>query len=358
MFGLPAVASARIGKRLTGLFSYEPWVHNPDAVAEHHAMRIAAKKLRYTLEVYAPLYRRQLKKPIARVKKIQDLLGDIHDCDVWIDHITLLIMKERNRPHTLHDLRHGRGYAIAPLRRLLINRERRRHRLYRQFVRYWEALERSGVWDELRATIMSGQKTAFCVRQAPTAFSEQEAVRHLSLEAPELAEHSRTVTTLALRLFDQLYDLHQLGDRDRILLEYAALLHDIGWKYGEKGHQKGSARMILANPDLPLGTRDRGILALVAESHGTNARLETSGLYYLFLPDDRQRIRALAAILRIADGLDYLHQQTVSDIRCTTGPEEVTCEIVASGDATIEKRRALAKGNLFIERFGRRLVMP
>jgi CHAD domain-containing protein len=357
MYGLPAVAAARIGRRLLGLFSYEPWVHNPDAVTEHHAMRISAKKLRYTMEVYAPLYRRQLKKPIARVKKLQDLLGDIHDCDVWIDHITLLIMKERNRSHALHDFRHGRPYAIAPLRRLLINREKRRQRLYRQFVRFWESLQRSGIWNELRATVITGQRKAFYVKAASAGLPEQEAIQRLAMGAPALQEHCQLVTVLALRLFDQLRDLHRMGDRDRALVEYAALLHDIGWKYGDKGHQKRSARMILADEGLPLGTRERGILGLVAGFHGTNVRFAADGLYYLLSRDDQQRVRTLAAILRIADGLDYLHQQTVTDIRCTINPHEVTCDIVASGDATIEKRRALVKGDLFTEVFGREPVI-
>jgi CHAD domain-containing protein len=358
MYGLPAVASARIGNRLLGLFSYEPWVHNPDAIAEHHAMRIAAKKLRYTMELYAPLYRRELKKPIARVKKVQDLLGDIHDCDVWIDDITLLIMKERNRPHALHDLRHGRAYAIAPLRRLLINRERRRQRLYRQFVRFWESLQRSGLWNELRATVISGQKNAYGVRPVSSGATEREGIQRLAGEAPAQQEHSRAVAALALGLFDQLPDLHRLGDRDRTLLDYAALLHDIGWTSGEKGHQKRSARMILADEDLPLGTRERGIVGLVAGSHGTNVRLAGNGLYQLLSREDQHRVLALAAILRVADGLDYLHQQTVTGLHCTAGTDEIVCTITASGDAMIEKRRALAKSDLFTEIFGRKLVIP
>ena len=48
------------------MLSYEPWVPYPDAVAEHHATRIAAKKLRYTMEIYGPVYRRNLKKPLIR----------------------------------------------------------------------------------------------------------------------------------------------------------------------------------------------------------------------------------------------------------------------------------------------------
>ncbi len=120
----------------TGLDRFEPFVHNPDAVFEHHALRIAAKKLRYTLETYAPLYRRGFKKPIARIKKVQDLLGDIHDCDVWIEQMTRAIIKQHTRRHPVGTLPGAAISAVAPLRRLLVNRERRRARLYRQFVRY------------------------------------------------------------------------------------------------------------------------------------------------------------------------------------------------------------------------------
>ncbi len=94
-------------------------MHNPDAVYEHHALRIAAKKLRYTLETYAPLYRRGFTKPIARIKKVQDLLGDIHDCDVWIEQMTMAIIKQHTRRHPVGTLPGAAISAVAPLRRLL-----------------------------------------------------------------------------------------------------------------------------------------------------------------------------------------------------------------------------------------------
>ena len=98
-FGIPPVAALRISRRLKALLSYERWVHNIDAVAEHHAMRIAAKRLRYTIEIYAPLYRLGLKKYLSRVKKIQEILGDMHDCDVWIDTVMVMLLKERSTYH-------------------------------------------------------------------------------------------------------------------------------------------------------------------------------------------------------------------------------------------------------------------
>ncbi len=97
--GVLPVAAGRVGRRLQAIHQYEPFVHNPDAVFEHHALRIAAKKLRYTLEAYAPLYRRSLARPIARIKRLQDLLGDIHDCDVWIEQMSLAIVRQRSRRH-------------------------------------------------------------------------------------------------------------------------------------------------------------------------------------------------------------------------------------------------------------------
>ena len=354
-FGILPVAADRIGTRLAGLDRFEPFVHNPDAVFEHHAMRIAAKKLRYTLEIYAPLYRRGFEKPIARVKSLQDLLGDIHDCDVWIEQMTLAIIKQRAR-------RHPKGGAevssVAPLRALLINRERRRARLYRQFVRYWDTLVRTGFRDELRSAVIEGQKTAFCHCTSLSANEEREAFVRLAGTVPGHVTHEITVAVLALRLFDELSPLHGLRPRDRVLLEYTATVHDIGWIAGQAGHQKRSAELILASGDLPVPVREQGIIALVAGLHGGNARCRPTGFWLLLSPADRKCVRSLAALLRVADGLDYLHAGNVSDLHCTIRETEVQCELICTSDAATEKARALKKSDLFADVFKKTLVIP
>src|SRR5208337_1689733 len=208
---------------------------------EHHATRIAAKKLRYTLETYAPLYRRELKKPFARIKRLQDLLGDIHDCDVWIEQMTLAIIKQRARRHPRGAPADAAVSAVAPLRRLLVNRERRRARLYRQFVRYWDSLVRAGFRDALRVAALECQKMAFGHRSSRETKGEREAFLRLAATAPDHVTHSVNVAALSLRLFDELAPLHGLGRRDRDLLSSAAIVHDIGWIAGQAGHQKKSA---------------------------------------------------------------------------------------------------------------------
>ena len=87
---LYARANEAIRLRLEEFLAYEPHVAYPERVAELHQMRIAAKHLRYTLEVFQPLYDRGLRKPIKIVKEIQELLGEVHDCDVWIGYVPLV----------------------------------------------------------------------------------------------------------------------------------------------------------------------------------------------------------------------------------------------------------------------------
>ena len=84
-----------IGK-ITELTWFEPYLLDPSAHTKHHEMRIAAKRLRYTLETFSGLFSDKLKSEITVVKKIQEILGDIHDCDVWVDYLPVFLEEEKN----------------------------------------------------------------------------------------------------------------------------------------------------------------------------------------------------------------------------------------------------------------------
>lgn len=83
--------------RLETLLSYEAIVDQPDKAAELHEMRIAAKWLRYTMETFAPLYADHLKEYLQVARTTQDLLGEIHDCDVWQLSLPRFLEEERLR---------------------------------------------------------------------------------------------------------------------------------------------------------------------------------------------------------------------------------------------------------------------
>jgi CHAD domain-containing protein len=357
VYGIPPVAALRIGKRLSTLLSYEPWVLHPDAVAEHHATRIAAKKLRYTMEIYGSIYRNNLEKPLARVKKIQEILGDIHDCDVWIDQITTLLLRERTLLRSEKGTKRPDTTTLSSLNLLLHDREAERKRRYRQFVRYWQALARVHLWNELRTFLDTGRKTGF---RPKTTYQNNEAAAAVDTLAgvhPDTQSHSRHVTVLALMLFDTLQPLHGLGPHDRFLLRCAGELHDIGWKYGQAGHNCHGAEMVFIAETLPFDLEERGILALIVLLHRGKGRLSSSPYPGFISPDYRSKAYILAAILRIADGLDYPHTGSVHTVHCISSADEVTCTVTGTGDISVEKERAQGKSDLFMQVFEKRLVI-
>jgi len=356
-YGIPPVSAARISNRLSILMQYERHVYDPDAVAEHHAMRIAAKKLRYTMEVYAPLYRRNLKKSLARVKRLQEILGDLHDCDVWIDTVMAMLLTERSSPGNDPASPGMEGRRVTSYRHFLSDREKERKRIYRRLVRYWESVGSAYIWDELRVTLTGGIKKRYGLPEIPHPDAVRSSVSVLSSLFPEGIPHSHTVTTLALQIFDDLAALHQMQARERFLLECACSLHDIGWKYGQKGHGNRSMDMIVSDDTLPVGITDRGMIGLISAAHRGNVRFDSYGFFSLLSPEQRKHVLMLASLIRIADGLDYLHFGSVTSVLCSAGTDRVVIETSVQRDASAEIERALQKGDLFTEVFERTLVI-
>ena len=356
--GISPVAALRIGKRLSVLLSYDPWVLHPEAVAEHHATRIAAKKLRYTMEIYGPVYRNNLAKPLARVKKMQEILGDIHDCDVWIDQIITLLLRERTLLRSGKSTKRPDTTTLSSLQVLLRDREAERKRRYRQFVRYWQALARVHLWDELKTSLDTGRKIRYCPLASYRDEEAQSMVNALAGEYPDIQSHSRHVTDLALKLFDALQPLHNLGIHDRFLLGCAGELHDIGWKFGQQGHNRRGAEMLFSDETLPFDLGERGILALIVSLHRGKVRPATCPYLEFISPEHRKSALMLAAILRIADGLDYPHTGSVHDICCILSADGVLCTVTDSTeDIIVEKERAQDKTDLFLQVFEKALVI-
>jgi hypothetical protein len=154
--------------RLDELVSFTPRVLDPDEVEALHDMRIAAKRLRYILELFAPRLGPEAARAAKSAKKLQDLLGEIHDCDVNVplveQHVVRLRLEDaaavrdvagarardldpakvRAAPHRLH----YRG-----LEALDTYLRARRQVLYARFLRDWARLEEEGFEAGLRAAM-------------------------------------------------------------------------------------------------------------------------------------------------------------------------------------------------------------
>ena len=184
-----------------------------------------------------------------------------------------------------------------------------------------------------------------------------EEVRKTARSVSHNEGHSNQVTRLAMRLFDELGELHGLGAEERFWLQCAGILHDIGWIEGQKGHHKTSLRIILAEPHLPFDERERDIVGSIARYHRRKLPNKGHRHFAALRRDERQKVKVLSAILRVADGLDFTQQSLVKDITSEISPEQVIVNCAVSGEAETEKKRAMEKGDLFERVFNRDLTI-
>ncbi len=146
-------ASEAIRLRLEEFLAFEPHINHPERVAELHQMRIAAKHLRYTLEVFEPLYDRALRKPIKVVKEIQELLGQVHDCDVWIGFVPQFVTEERARTLDYFGEAVPAQAFLPGLQALEEDRRRQRLMTYFMFRRFWKLTQDLNLWDRIREAV-------------------------------------------------------------------------------------------------------------------------------------------------------------------------------------------------------------
>ena len=173
------------------------------------------------------------------------------------------------------------------------------------------------------------------------------------------AAHSHHVVRLATRIFDDTKDLHQLTGQDRKLLQYASILHDIGYHIAHNNHHRHGLYLI-KNSEMPGFTGEEiAMMATMVRYHrgsmprkSSDARSRHEHEEYYSL-DRRQRVNMLrlASILQIADGLDRSHQQLISDVRCNVVNGVVTFLATGTGECELEMWSAERKATWFSDIF-------
>lgn len=171
-----ARAEEHIVSKLEKFMPCRSSLEDPQDQERHHAMRIAAKRLRYTMEICKPAYDGRLDEFITAAKETQSFLGTIHDCDVWVVYLERQLERERER------IVEAFGHA-GPLARLQVGidylrqqRHRQREEVFRKLARYWQDLERRELWDRLVDTLQSHRARA--AKPEPPANVSDRAVEH------------------------------------------------------------------------------------------------------------------------------------------------------------------------------------
>ena len=182
--------------------------------------------------------------------------------------------------------------------------------------------------------------------ELPGALPDSPALR-------EILAHGQRVATYADILFRELAPLHGLAPEWRKRLRMAACLHDLGWMEGRKGHHKTSMRIIDEDSSLPIADEDRPWVALLARYHRKAVPSRKHPRFALLKRPEQEAVRKAAALLRLADALDYTHRGVVLNCTVETGRRKVFLRAACSGDCAEEIARCKEKGDLFARLFGK-----
>ena len=167
-------------------------------------------------------------------------------------------------------------------------------------------------------------------------------------------KHCRKIIELALPIFNSLKEKFNLPGEDLDLLEAAIFLHDIGHSISHSQHHRHSYYLIKNSELLGFNNEEIDIIANIARYHRKSHPKAKHIEYNKLSPGNKEKVRMLAGILRIADGLDRGHNSVVESIDISIGEKTFHIKVKPCGgkDPILEVWGANMRKELFEEAFG------
>lgn len=204
---------------------------------------------------------------------------------------------------------------------------------------------RDGLLYDLARTV-SGKKSESDSTQVLNSARAVAEKYHVDLR------HADHVCKLAGRLYDELKKQKWLTIEYKILLQAAAILHEVGIFISSRAHHKHSYYIIVNAEVFGFDPRELTIVAHISRYH-RRSRPKSSHVEYARLSrEEKIIINKLAAILRVADALDANRTQVIQDFTCRIENDEWIITPSGGGDLTLERRALAMKGDLFEEIYG------
>jgi exopolyphosphatase/guanosine-5'-triphosphate,3'-diphosphate pyrophosphatase len=167
--------------------------------------------------------------------------------------------------------------------------------------------------------------------------------------------HAQHVAKLALHLYDDLRPYHKLPDEARELLQFAALLHDVGSVIGYDGHGRHSSYIISHANLRGVSAEEHRLMALIAQYHGKARPKKRDRVFRSLTREERNTVRWLSAILSIAEGLDRSHYQLVRSVQAGRMRSEIVLKLDTRKDAQLEIWAARSRTGRLERLLGRRV---
>jgi CHAD domain-containing protein len=175
-----------VSSRLDVFLDLQAHLETPENAKKLHALRIAGKNLRYTLEIFAPLYQDALTPTIDIMKQIQDSLGEIHDDDVWINWLPKFIKKEKERIEDYFGNTGPLKRLMPGLEHLMENRQIDRDEKITSFLITWQEIHKNDSWTSLKKIISA----PFDVMNAMDKITEEDNAAEKTETSEEKTEET------------------------------------------------------------------------------------------------------------------------------------------------------------------------
>ena len=189
------------------------------------------------------------------------------------------------------------------------------------------------------------------VAQLPQAGNRMEWARRLARKGRSNERHCEQVAALALQIFDGIKERFRLPAESRDVLQAAALLHDIGYLISHSKHHKHAYHLIM-HGDLPgFSPQEVEQIANVARYHRRAFPKRSHENLARLSSDERKLIARLSGILRIADGLDRTHAQSVTGVKVRVLRGTLRLSLQAKSSPDVESTDAERKSTLFRKAF-------
>lgn len=267
------------------------------------------------------------------------LLSELQKLIELLEHMSL-----EQRVHRL-GLRADRADVILPAALVLqmIGREAHVRRLVIPHV---------GVKDGVLIEMAEGRKKA---NRAQRRLQVLESARRLCRKYGCDRPHASRTARLSAQLFDQSRDLHGLGAEERLLLETAALLHDIGRFIDANDHQRHGFYILGATPLIGLTEAQRSVVASLVRYHSQAEHPAKQRSLKRLPRNERELVVQLAALLRLADAMDATHAGRVHAVELARKKKGWQLKLRGRGDLLIERWEVEKRRALFAQTFGVKL---
>ena len=169
--------------------------------------------------------------------------------------------------------------------------------------------------------------------------------------------HHRHVADICLVFFDFLIREHGMNRRDRMRLEVAALVHDIGMFIRASNHQVHGHYIVSNSEIFGLHREELELIADVIRYHRRELPNQTDISYIALQREDRVRLLKMTAILRVADALDKGHSRQIKNITLERKNETLLIHTEGNRDLSLEQIGLEEKAGMFQDVFGYKIIL-